>query len=225
MGRYMRILQIVIIFFSAYSYAGQDHNFYTELKGQSPYISDKLVDESEKGNFEARLELSEKLYISNSEDLVYKAEALLTVMAEDSKYVRLVLGNRYLEGVEIIPDKGKPKRILRNYTLAIRWLEAYIADPIANNEQLFVLAFTSLGDAYVKNKSYDTALTYYLNNIALVEGEPSGQAAYGLATLYNEGLGVIQNFEKAYYWYDVAAKKGLNIAIMERNFLSIELGK
>jgi len=67
--------------------------------------------------------------------------------------------------------------------------------------------------------------THFLNNIELVKAEQSGSSAFELANLYRDGNGIQEDKEKAFYWYDFAAKKGLNIAIVERNFLAAELGK
>ncbi|MCG8426408.1 MAG: hypothetical protein MI754_03520 [Chromatiales bacterium] len=202
-----------------------DEHFFNTLNEYNSRIDTGLLNAAKQGDIQARLELARVLYSSHNEKGVLRGEALLKALAKSNKIARLHLAHQYLEGTEIVSmAEGKPKVILRNYPAAIEWFQAYLADPIRDNDALYLMAFSGMGNALIKNKHYTSAFIFYTNNVEMVKAEPNGLAAHELATLYHEGKGTAQDLEQAYYWYDIAAQKGLNIAIMERNFLKIELG-
>jgi TPR repeat protein len=190
-----------------------------------PDVDIDALNSANRGNINAAIETSNILFRLNNEELVKKGIELLVEYSIKHEIARLHLGMRHLEGIEIIPQGGKPKRIVRDYDRAINYLEQYLANSIENNDQLFLIAFTMLGSAYIKNEDYHHAADHFLKNEKLIEADSTGQSAYELAGLYKDGNGMEESKEKAFYWYDLSAQKGFNMAIMERNFLAIELGK
>ena len=196
-----------------------------EIRKSNPNVDMEILSSAEQGNIDAVIETSQMLFWQNNEKLAYLGAELLTYYAKDHAAAKLYLSSRYIEGLELISSEGKIKKILVDYNKSIEYLTDYLENPIKNNDQLYLLAFSMLGTAYYKNENYKKAGAHFLNNIELVKAEQSGSSAFELANLYRDGNGIQEDKEKAFYWYDFAAKKGLNIAIVERNFLAAELGK
>ncbi|MFG0588386.1 tetratricopeptide repeat protein [Acinetobacter sp. YQ_14] len=87
----------------------------------------------------------------------------------------------------------------------------------ANNSQqnvnsLFEKAQNALGNGYQhgfwENVDFDNAVYWY--NKAIENNEP--HAAYNLASLYEKGEGVKQDFDLAYAYYTLAKEFGLDVA-------------
>jgi TPR repeat protein len=195
------------------------------IKLSYPEVDSKIFVDARNGDITSALEASGILFRLNSESMANKGILLLESHVNKYQIARLYLGIRYLEGVEIMPPSEKPRRVLVDYDKAIKNLISYLENPISNNDKLSLIAFATLGSAYIKNENYDQAAAHFLNNIKLVDADPTGHSAYELAGLYRDGNGIKEDKEEAFFWYDASAKKGFNMAIMERNFLAIELGK
>ncbi len=198
----------------------------SKVKSLYPQVNPQIFVLAKKGDLDSALKVSKLLFRLNDEDLVNAGMDLLKDYAVSYRYARLYLGLRYIEGVEIIPVESKPKRLLVDYDEAIKYLNMYLDDPIPEkNRMLYMIAFSNLGSAYAKREDYENAVNLFLGNIKLVEDDSTGYSSFELANLYRDGNGVEKNLEKAFFWYDISAKKGFNMSVMERNFLAIELGK
>jgi len=228
----MKIIFISLLILVTFSCSSKKETSYiltedviNKVKTIYPDVDIDAFNSANRGNINAAIETSNILFRLNNEELVKKGVELLVEYSIKHEIARLHLGMIHLEGIEITPQGGKPKRIVRDYGRATNYLEKYLARSTDNNNQLFLIAFTMLGSAYIKNEDYNHAADHFLKNEKLIEADSTGHSAYELAGLYRDGNGMKENKEKAFYWYDLSAQKGFNMAIMERNFLEIELGK
>lgn len=196
--------------------------FFDELTVQQSTVDKQLIARARLGDRQAALDLSKAMRLIGNEPAMYQSEALLLYAAEVLPAARLRLGWMYLQGFGLMME-SPPRPILKSPKEAVRWFEAYLAepDPAINPIQ----AVVGLGDAYMEAEAYDEARAFLEQYIWAIVDDPTGSIAFNLGVLYRDGLGGPQNLEAAYKAFSVAADQGLNIAVMERNDLAIELGK
>jgi tetratricopeptide (TPR) repeat protein len=191
------------------------------VQTKSPKLNVQSLLASPDDSIDTALKVAELLFISNNKAMAHKAVELLKYYEDTHAIASLNLSLRYLEGVTVVAN-GKAERLLVDYEKAAEYSLMYLSNPLPSDE-LYLIAFGILGEAYIKREDYDDAASLFLNNLNLVKADMSGRSAFNLASLYRDGKGVEKGLKEAYHWYTVAADKGLNMAIMERNFLAIEL--
>ncbi len=191
------------------------------VQNKSPEINVQALQASPDESIDTALKIAEMLFISKDTAMVYKAEEILKFYVDTHAIASLHLSLRYLEGVTVV-NNSETKRLLVDYEKASGYSLNYLAKPLPSDE-LYLIAFDILGEAYIKGEKYEDAASLFLNNQDLVNADTSGRSAFNLASLYREGNGVEKDLKEAYRWYTVAADRGLNMAIMERNFLALEL--
>ena len=76
---------------------------------------------------------------------------------------------------------------------------------LAYAEQEYSIGMAKIGYLYDQRQDYERAFTFY--TIAAEQGNPISQ--YNLGIMYKDGRGIDKNKEKAIFWLEKAAKKGV----------------
>lgn len=143
----------------------------------------------------------------------------LEIAVENSIFTGLTLAEIYLEG-KIVP---------RIYSEAFRWLDRSSAEGTFRNKAMKMVAekcfdgrFTSEQESAAR--SWMTRMANLaIDSVADMDQPQSESKALRLGELYEQGLGVEKDMEKAVYWYKQSAKLGLWGAEKRLKELNIEL--
>lgn len=153
-------------------------------------------------------------------------EAILVATGKQSAYASVLLGGVYLEGVVMENKEGQTEKLLKDTSKAIYWLERYMHNQPPDRARLTAHAIALLGKGYAASNQPGKAFQLFQEHEETIrQWDMHGLAAFEYANLYRNGIGTEADLDKALAWYDIAAKAGHNMAIMERNFLDIERQK
>lgn len=159
------------------------------------------------GNIEALDGLGTIYFTGCGVDKNYKKAEYYYLLANEkgSKHAKVNLGEIYREGGHGLEQ---------DYDEALHWYQLGINDAPYR-------AYNSLASLYIDQENYKEAYKYLIKAADL--GNP--EAEYNLGVMYNSGIVVEVNKEKAKYWYKKAAAQGWADAQLNLTLLLEEMNE